>query len=240
MTTIVSGFISNSNTYRNSDKYYELGVKLLNINVPKIIFVDELMYAKIKTYENEFTKIILYDKAESYLYPYINTESLCNFKVNTDLQSKDTMEYIFVQCNKTEWIKTAIEINYFNTNQFVWIDFGIRHVITSDENFNTYILNLQNKSYAKVRIGTIWDLNYVYNTNIYTQIARYFVGGVFGGDKDLLLVFAEKMKTQCIKLITEKQTLMWETNMWYLIYLENRELFDGYACNHNDSIIDNY
>jgi hypothetical protein len=240
MTTIVSGFISNSNTYRSVDRYVEFGIKLLNINVPKIIFVDEIMYDKIKSYENEFTKIILYDKKESYLYPYINNEHLINFKVNTDLHSKDTMEYMFIQCNKTEWIKNAIEINYFNTTQFVWIDFGIRHVITSDDNLNKYILNLQNKAFTKVRIGTIWNLNYVYNTNIYTHIAWYFAGGVFGGDKDVLLVFSEKMKTQCLKVITEKQTIMWETNIWYLIYLDNKELFDGYACNHNDSIIENY
>ena len=240
MTTLVSGFLSNSNTYRNSDKYYELGVKLLKINVPKIIFVDELMYEKIKTCANEYTKIILYDKTRSYLYPYINTESLCNFEVNTDLHSKDTMEYIFVQCNKTEWIKNAIEINYFNTNQFVWIDFGIRHVITSDENFNTYVLNLQNKSCVKVRIGSIWNVNNIYNINIYTQIAWYFAGGVFGGDKDALLAFSEKMKTKCIQIITDKQTLMWETNIWYLIFKENPWLFSCYQCDHNDSIIYNY
>lgn len=240
MTTIVSGFISNSNTYRSVDKYVELGIKLLQQNVPKIIFVDELMYTKIKSYENEFTKIILYDKKESYLYSYINDEHLRNFKVNTNLHIKDTMEYMFVQCNKTEWIKNAIEINYFNTNQFVWIDFGIRHVISSDENLNTYILKLQNKSNVKVRIGSIWNLNNIYNINIYTEIAWYFAGGVFGGDKDALLVFSEKMKTQCIKIITENQTIMWETNIWYLIFKENQELFSCYQCGHNDSIIDNY
>jgi hypothetical protein len=240
MTTIVSGFLSISNGNRSFDKYVELGIKLLNINVPKIIFVDEIMYLKIKCYENEYTKIILYDTKESYLYPYINEDCLPNFKVNTDLHSKDTMEYMFIQCNKTEWIKNAIEINYFNTNQFVWIDFGIRHVITSDDNLNKYILNLQNKAFTKVRIASIWDVNNFYNINIYENVAWYFAGGVFGGDKDLLLVFSEKIKTQCLKIITEHQTLMWEVNIWYLIYQENQELFDCYACNHNDSILDNY
>jgi hypothetical protein len=240
MTTIVSGFLSNSNTHRSVDKYYELGIKLLQINVPKIIFVDELMYEKIKSYENEFTRIILYDKTESYLYPYINSSCLTNFKINSTTPNKDTMEYMFIQCNKTEWIKTAIEINYFNTNQFVWIDFGIRHVITSDENLNKYVLNFQNKLFTKVRIGTIWDLDCVYNVNIYKQITWYFAGGVFGGDKYLLLTFSEKMKNMCLKIITERQTLMWETNMWYLIYQENKEMFDCYPSDHNDSILDNY
>jgi hypothetical protein len=240
MTTIVSGFLSISNGNRSIDKYYELGIKLLNINVPKIIFADELMYEKIKTYANEYTKIILYDKKESYLYPYINNEYLINFKVNTTLPCKDTMEYMLIQCNKTEWIKKAIEINHFHTNQFVWVDYGIRHLITTDDNFYKYILKLQTTSYTNVRIGSIWNVNHVYNINIYTNVAWYFAGSTFGGNKDKLLIFAEKMKTQCMKIITERQTLMWEVNIWYLIFKENPELFSCYQSDHNDSILDNY
>ena len=33
---------------------------------------------------------------------------------------------------------------------------------------------------------------------------------------------------------------MWEVNIWYLVYKENKELFDNYYCNHNNTIIDNY
>ena len=240
MTTIVSGFLSISNGNRSFEKYVELGIQLLKINVPKIIFADKLMYETIKSYDNDYTKIILYDKSESYLHPYINDIWLSNFKVNTDAPSKDTIEYMFVQSNKTEWIKKAIEINHFHTNQFVWVDFGIRHLITTDDNFNKYILKLQNNSYTNVRIGSIWDVNSVYNINIYTNVAWYFAGSTLGGNKDALLIFAEKMKTQCLKIITEHRTLMWEVNIWYLIYQENQELFDCYPCNHNDSILDNY
>ena len=240
MTTIVSGFLSISNGNRSFDKYVELGIKLLKINVPKIIFVDELMYEQIKLYANEYTKIVLYAKKDSYLYPYINEDCLSNFKVNTDMPSKDTIEYMLIQCNKTEWMKKAIEIDHFHTNQFLWVDFGIRHLITTDDNFNKYILKLQNNSYPNVRIGSIWDVNRVYNINIYTTVAWYFAGSTFGGYKDALLTFAEKMKTRCLTIIKEQQTLMWEVNIWYLIFKENQELFSCYQCNHNYSILDNY
>lgn len=240
MTTLVSGFLSNININHNLEYYYELGIKLLKINIPKIIFVDEIMYDKIKSYENEFTKIILYDKSESYLYPYINPECLKNFKNNSTNPSKDTPEYMFVQCNKTEWLKEAIQLNYFNTTQFVWVDLAIRKVISSDELLHKYILNLQNKSYSNVRIGSILNVNHIYNLNLYTDIAWYFAGGVLGGDKEQLLSFAEKMKNGCLKIINEKQTLVWEVNIWYLIYRENKELFDCYTCDHNDSILNNY
>ena len=240
MTTIVSGFFSNVNVNQNIEYYYELGIKLLNINVPKILFVDEIMYEKMKSHDNEYTKIILYNKNKSYLYPYINDECLTNFKTNSSNISKDTMEYMFTMCNKTEWVKEAIELNFFNTTQFVWVDLAIRKVISSDELLNKYILDLQTKSYSQVRIGSIWDVNRIYNVNIFTDIAWYFAGGVFGGDKDQLFEFAEKMKIGCLNIINQKQTLMWEVNIWYLIYLGNQELFDCYTCDHNDSILSNY
>jgi hypothetical protein len=83
-------------------------------------------------------------------------------------------------------------------------------------------------------------VNRIYNVNIFTDIAWYFAGGVFGGDKDQLFEFAEKMKIGCLNIINQKQTLMWEVNIWYLIYLGNQELFDCYTCDHNDSILSNY
>jgi len=33
---------------------------------------------------------------------------------------------------------------------------------------------------------------------------------------------------------------MWEVNIWYIIYNENKHLFDIYKCNHDNSIIENY
>ena len=44
MTTLVSGFISNVNNNRNLEIYYNLAKKILVSEIPKIIFVDELMY----------------------------------------------------------------------------------------------------------------------------------------------------------------------------------------------------
>lgn len=242
MTTIVSGFLGkcNINVNRSFDKYVELGIKLLNINVPKIIFVDQSMYDKIKSFDNEFTKIILYDKKDSYLYSYVSPECLINFQVNTPTPQKDSMEYMSCICNKTEWIKQAIEINHFNTNQFIWVDFAIRHVITNDDIYTNFILNLQNKPYAKIRIASIWNLDANYDTDIYKQIAWYFAGGVVGGDKEQLLIFSEKMKNICLKTIIEKQTITWEVNLWYLIYKEHPDLFDPYYCDHNNSILENY
>jgi hypothetical protein len=145
-------------------------------------------------------------------------------------------------CHKTEWMKDAIESNFFMTDNFIWIDFGIKYVCECDDlEFIRNIQNISTKFYNKIRIGTIWDLNCNrYYDDIYNQIYWYFAGGVFGGNKDSLLIFSDKMKEKCIQIIKDKQCLMWEVNIWYLIYLENKELFKGYQCNHNITLINNY
>jgi hypothetical protein len=140
-------------------------------------------------------------------------------------------------------MRQAINLNHFKTNNFIWIDFGIKHIFQSsctDEEFVEKINRLKYKTYDNVRIGGIWNLNFKFNIDIYKDVAWYFAGGVFGGNKNSLLKFAELMKEKCIDIMTSKNTIMWEVNIWYLIYSENRGLFDSYDCNHNTSLIDNY
>ena len=243
MNTIVSAFVSNINNRDDITlkRYYELGKLLLKSTVPKIIFVDETMFNLINLldYDISNTNIVKIKKINIYLYKYIN--SLSQFNLNTDNPNKDTIEYIITQCNKTEWVKSAIELNTFNTNNFIWVDFGIRYIFNcSDEEFIEKINKLKYKVYKNVRIGNIWNLQNNYNINIYKDIAWYFAGGIFGGNKESLLHFSNKIKEKCIDIILTKNTLMWEVNIWYLIYIENKEIFDNYSCNHNNSIIDNY
>lgn len=243
MTTIVSAFISNVNWRedRNINKYYALGKLLLKSTTPKIIFLDEIMYKLIKNidYDEDNTMIIEYNKSDMYLYKFVN--ELFNFKLNTDNLSKDTMDYIFTMCNKTEFIRKAIELDVFNSTNYVWVDFGIRHVFDCTDDVFIQTLNaLHNKQYNKIRMGHIWDLSTNYNIDLIRNIAWYFAGGVFGGDKNSLLTFADLMKTKCTEIIYNNNTIMWEVNIWYIIYNENSELFSPYKCNHSNSIINNY
>ena len=243
MTTLVSGFLTNVNQKIdcNTDKFYQLGILFLQAKIPKIVFVDQIMYERIDIYENEYTKIILIDKTDYEMYEYMNNDVLTNFSLNTDNLAKDTIEFMFTMCNKTEWVKQAIQLNPFNTDQFVWTDFGIRHVFKCDDDtFINILESFYDKTYNNIRIGTIWNLQLIYRIDIYRDISWYFAGGVFGGNKEKLLQFADLMKDKCLQIIFEKKTIMWEVNVWYLIYLENKELFDTYHCGHDNLIITNY
>lgn len=238
--TIVSSFLTNVNSIYTIDKYLKDGILLLQAKIPKIIFIDENIYDELKIYENEYTNLIPIHKNDWYFNDF--KEFLVNFELNTNNQRKDTLEYMFTMCNKTEWVKKAIELNPFNTNSFIWIDFGIRYIFknNSDEFFIQKIENLSNQEYEKIRIGSIWDLNNSYKCDIYKEIAWYFAGGVFGGNKDFLNKFAEKTKNKCIQVMIHQKTIMWEVNIWYLVYLENPTLFNCYNCDHNERLIINY
>jgi hypothetical protein len=238
--TLVSSFVANVNQFRPTEKYLQNGRLLLQANIPKVVFIDETIFDQFKEYINENTKIIPFKKTNWYFNEY--KEHLSQFEINTTNNTKDTLEYFFTMCNKTEWIKTAIDLNFFNTDNYVWVDFGIRHIFTNedDETFIQKIERLNEPVYDKVRAGSIWDLNLYYYFDVFKDVFWYFAGGVFGGNKDFLLTFAEKTKEMCIRVITEKQQLMWEVNIWYLVYLENPHLFDSYKCDHNPSLVDNY
>jgi hypothetical protein len=236
---LVSAYISHTNSYRSIDKYIELGKVLLKINLHKIIFLDELAYELLKDYENDFTKIIKINKNDFYLFNL--QDEITNFELYTNNKDKDTLEYILTQCSKTEWIRKAIENDGFNElNNYIWIDFGIRHIFQDDDIFSNAVLNLKTKFYDKVRIASIWNLDYKYNINLLKNISWYFAGGVFGGDSKYLIIFADKMKNICLHLIKTEKSLPWEVNLWYLIYLENKELFSCYNSDHNNTLIDNY
>lgn len=269
MTTLVSAFVSNINSRddMNIQKYYHNGRLFLKSTAPKVVFLDEPMLELIgEDYDKTTTLLIKINREDNYLYQYKHL--ITKFTLNADTTKKDTLDYMFSMCNKTEWLKTAIDLNHFNTDNFTWVDFGIRYIChCTDDEFIQKLDNLQNKVYQELRLGKIWDLNriskrtdeiYVFgdvehfqnydhfkdNTewafNIYETIAWAFAGGIIGGSKDKLLLFADKMRTKCIEIIHTRNTIMWETNIWYLIYVDNKELFNPYPGDHNNSLLDNY
>ena len=278
MFVFVTAFTSNINQQKSITQYIEYGNKLLSYKITnlRIVFIERKIYNEYFTtiisnnvfnnfiYEGKVFEFILknntifvmFEKTDNYLYKYIDNTT--NFSINTDNPNKDTLEYMFIQCHKTEWIKMAISIinvikntgiftgiDFHNHKQLMWIDFGIYHIFKSDELFYNEIDVLNKKKISlssnnRVRIGSCIHPSNKYHIDIYKNIAWYFAGGVFGGSFESLLQFAELMKSECISIIKERKHLMWEVNVWYLIYLKFPEMFDLYNCNHNSTIISNY
>ena len=274
----VSAYITSINNNRNISEYIEYGKKMLDVDINQVIFIEKDIFDEhLKNYiVSDFTNgcflycvdgsdktfdytscknkiFVFFNRNDIYLYNY--KSYITDFHVETNNHSKDTIDYMFVQCHKTEWVKMAIYLTKQNNNKtidnlhFLWIDYGIYHMIRNEDLFKRELeaLVIRNNSIQKgcnnIRIAGCWDLNLVYNNmniDIYKNITWYFAGSVFGGNETTLFEFADKMKEKCIQIIKNKKTLMWEINVWYLIYLENREMFNSYRCNHDVTIISNY
>lgn len=250
LATIVSAFLTNINKTRSINDYIEHGLKLIKIRTPKIIFIEKEIYDTDQIIkDDEYTHFIPIEISDLTFYKY--KEYITNFNLRKYNTTKDTIEYMMVQCNKTEWIRQAIEKNVFNTDQFVWIDFGIYHMISDFDIFEKNIKELVKKQYNNLRICNMWDINSEYwygdyKVDIYLDVCWYFGGSVFGGDKKSLLEFANLTYDKVISIINEKKHIMWEINIWYLIYLESKkseiysELFNMYKCVHDNSILFEY
>lgn len=248
-TTIVSAFIANVNTDRDINYYLEFGLKFLLTPIHKIIFMDANIIIELQhLIPDEYTQYLHFISAtleDCYLYEYM--QQMPNFSISIN-PKKNTLNYMIIMNNKLDFVKRAIEINCFNSSQFIWVDFGICHINNGGFNdpFIQSIINLKNNIYNKVRIGSIWPANqqqeqyFITEENIYDDISWVFAGGVFGGDIESLLKFENLSKIKCLKVIKEKGTIMWEVNIWYMIYLENKELFSLYNCDHNLSLISEY
>lgn len=257
-TTIVSAFVSNINQRLDISltDYWKFGKLLLETTTPKIIFLDEFMfqYARdnyINTYgwewnectgknENTRTRVYKIYINDSYLPSYT---SYITHLPRTDNPNKDTIDFMFVMCNKTEWIREAIAKNDFQTPNFIWVDFGIRHVFQCNEQEFIWKLDrIQYKEYSRVRIASIWTEEFMrqQDDKIFCSVCWFFAGGVFGGDAKKLLLFADKMKAKCIEIIKDKNMILWEVNIWYLIYKEAPELFLLYTADHNDTLLEYY
>lgn len=228
---IVTAFIHLPDHYQKLDFYMKYGEKLLNMNYRKIIFIETEMYDTFKSFESTLNKFILIKKENMYLYKYLD---FLNEKTEGN-QQKDNNLFYTIMCNKTEFVKEAIESDIFEADNFIWVDFGIFKILNEPVLFE----NL-NKQYHKIRIGTIWNLDSPCCINLHTQIAWYFAGGIFGGDKESLLKFSKLMKKEVLEFIKNNNHLLWEVNLWYFVYQNNKDLFQPYLCDHNNSIINNY
>jgi hypothetical protein len=241
MTTIVTAYLTdiNHNPERNTDIYLNRGCKILSMDTPCVCFIEKHIYdLHIDPRLYPQTHFIMFDKHDNYLYEYL--EQITEFKVFGNEQ-KDTLDYMFLQCYKTEFVRQAILLDSFKTSNFVWVDFGIGHMMSDDDLCNG-IKHVSKRTHDDLRIGNADNipLDKTFNVDLYRRVMFYFLGSVFGGHKNSLIEFADRMKKKCIAIIETKRHIMWEVNIWYLLYKDNPDIFNPYKANHDMRILHNY
>ena len=275
--TIVSAFLSNVNARddRNIQKYIDYGTQLMALPIRQIVFLEggvfdahfrsgfasidvgatgelglsRFVYAGREYSYMEFgwVAVVMFERSDMYFEEV--RSSITEFSVDTPHPNKDTIDYMFVQCHKTDWVAMAIALELARAGAscgvYAWLDFGIRHMYRSDAAFQSELHGIRDRCLAlgpggtgsKVLAAGCWNPQAVYYQDIYRQIHWIFAGSVFAGSASALLEFAHRTKTKCLSIVAEQRRLMWEVNVWYMVFLERRALFAFYHGDHNATIL---
>ena len=218
---------------RGIETYINCGKKLLNVDTEKIVFIEENIFLEYLSDESfPKTRFVFFEKHDNYL-THLDTP---NFKVITINPQKDTLEYMQIQCHKTEWLKMAMDIS--DHDQYTWIDFGIYHMINDEDILNADVISIASKSYDKVRSAGC-AVNKII-PDITKRLFWFFAGSVIGGSRKALTEFAALTRQKCETLINDKGILMWEINVWFTIFIEQPHKFSMYRSNHDTTIMKGY
>jgi len=238
--------INNDNDNKQQPKYIELAQQfILKLPYPIIFFIDdedtevyEAIYNARKSEELfKFTNIIKINLKNTYFYKDLSRiqELQSQFIIFNGNLIKDTPLYIVLTNNKFFFMEKAIELNTFNSNHFIWMDFGINHVAKNTELIhewitkipdkikqlciNPYIENIEPKKYFK----TIW---------------HNCAAGLFSGSKENLIKYIDLFKQKNEQIYNEGWYQLEEAVMT-IVQRENLDLFDFYYGDY-EGIISNY
>lgn len=187
--------------------------------------------------------IIYYEWTNMFLLS--REENATEFNIKTSNPHKDTFRYMVVQCNKTEWMEIASSVYGMenadtSSTQFAWIDFGIYHMFPSKRIFqsNFFKFTQKIKNTNSVCFASCWNpfTPLPANLDLYKTVAWVFAGSVFYGNKQNIRQVAEKVREKCLEIIETRKTLMWEVNIWYMVFKENPDMFSFYYGDHNQTI----
>ena len=280
----------NRRTDRDITKYLNFGIELMNVEIPMTIFIEESLFRlhimhhikHVCSEQREFIytirggvmdgmrqkyyyltfghiTIVFFHHSDLFLWSY--RDMATKFSLNTGNPAKDTLEYMMVQCQKSEWMAIATQLHNkkgdshmesHSIKEYVWIDFGSFHMFHGKiDVFQTELYKMRariNKRISqsnhllshRMTFARCWDPNHHFYGNIYKDVNWLFAGSVFGGGSQTLEFFAFKMREKCFQILRERNTLMWEINIWVLIYHEHKELFLLYPSDHSEIIFRGY
>ena len=241
-----------------SFEYYENPFKnLLSLDANIVVFSHPSEINKISTFfeKNNFSnyKIVDYD-----LNNYTYSDQIYRMKEQKGIIDKDGLisgnSFILNDRNhhlclsKIDFLNMAIESNYFNSDNYYWVDAGLFHnglipnsfggmerfIKPNDETFWPINKNnickpelidklmQKNGNTGLVFLGLKWSYGVPQWWNNITEINKpvHIVGGFFGGKKDELLKICSIFKT-LTKQVIELNDITLEEDLLTIIVLKN-------------------
>jgi hypothetical protein len=267
----------NNRADRDLSKYIVFGMELMSVEIPITVFIERWIFDQYVSHKlsvpmqasGEFlysaiggvmdgmqrrysyviyghVRFVFFEKTDLFLWPYKSMAA--RFSLNTGNPGKDTLEYMMVQCQKSEWAAISLQLLHHlsvsTAKEHVWVDFGAFHMFKGKiDVFQIELYKMRNRANRRilqsgesprVQFARCWDPNHPYVGDIYRDVNWSFAGSVFGGGAAAIQTFALYMREKCFQILREKNTIMWEINLWLLIYREHPELFALYPSDHSE------
>lgn len=236
--TIVTGFINIPNknnkvkthcSKKHTYSYEEKSIPTLKIKQKMVVYIPENLYDHVYKIRESIgyidkTKIIIIK--DTFLYMHQHIEKItdnCKKNINT----YKNPYYICAVSTRYNIIREAIKNNFFKTNYFTWVDFGLSHCVDIYEN-QQFTYNLK-----KFRISWIAR----YNKKNYFDYNHFVLGGgIFGGHKEVF----KKICDLHDQIFMENTHLGYNCNddktLWF-IFERYPELFDTYFSGYKNIVV---
>jgi hypothetical protein len=168
------------------------------LNVPIILYTNIETSLLLTAYASKI-KIVIIEICDFYSNKYHNGFEL-SYEQDIKRKHLHSVDLFKIYNEKANFLKLAIDDNYFNTSFFYWIDIGcfrpeVTHLNYPDlhnwPNFNKLSRDKINMfSVNEININDrILDLNMMTNDTLRTQGNAKIVGGFFGGRVDKILLY---------------------------------------------------
>lgn len=204
---------------RTIDEYLKWFDKTLSLNVPMVIFIQEKFKDFVLSRRNlNQTKIIIQPLNKIPYYNFKQNIEKIIFSDEYKHKIKDPSRiecnlslYNIIQYSKFDWLEIAADNNYFNTDNYFWMDAGCSRFFDGVDTKNAWPTNSKlicdNKMTIQGNVNTKkyynnWPGNdeYIWDNNC------ILVGTLFGGNKTICKkmnslvknLFEEYLKKNCV------------------------------------------
>lgn len=220
--TFVTAFLHGATPHRTYDEYKQFFDSVAESGIPTVLFLD-------KRSEWTFPDNVRVHKVsieDTWVGQNIPDESILPDNVSP---LKDTCEYMKIMNTKTEWMYRASQENPFESEWFVWIDFGLAHVFRTPVETIQRLRDLQPPTIPCIQTCGIWPKFDVSHKILHWR----FAGGFFMAH---ISKIEELHNAVVTKLASIQPAITWEVNIWAMIEADGFDM-GWFLGSHDDTII---
>lgn len=196
---------------RKINDYIALGRSMLDIDLPMIIFTDDMtVYKETERYRtekdlHEKTMIVQVPFEETFFYKDLDLlkQRMEEYTLFNRNPAKDTPLYVLVNNNKFDFLERAMAQNPFGSDFFFWMDYGIQHCAKASPADWASVANewpayiRQDRTHIhQLRIHPTKKDDAQTWKDYFHTIYHHIGGSCFGGYRDCVLEYSRLFKEQ--------------------------------------------